>query len=211
MFLTFLFLAACATDPVADTADVAADVTAGVTPIDADASTEARVPLQWWETCGDPVCRGWTRDRLLPLCGSLVAGDPCRRPGQECDIRLDGCNVNLRCATTDPATNCPISRAAYKRDIRYLDAGQAEGLRDELMSYRLATWEYRADGAAAPEHLGFIIDDVAPSPAVAADGETVDLYGYTSMTVATLQVQQRQIEALQAKVEALEAELAARK
>lgn len=203
MFVPFLLLVACATDPMPDTA--------AVVPIEAEAEAEARPRLQWWETCGDVVCRGWSRERYLPLCGALAEGDACRRNGQECDIALDGCNVNLRCATTDPSTNCPISKAAYKHDIRYLADDDAERLRDELLDVRLATWAYTAEGAGAPTHLGFIIDDVEPSPAVAADGETVDLYGYTSMTVATLQVQQRQIEALQAEVAALRTELAARK
>lgn len=199
MFLLSLLIAACA-----DTADTAAPE-----PLAATAEPEARPRLQWWTTCGDPVCRGWTRDRY-PLCTTQVEGDACGRVGAQCDIPRDGCNVNLLCAATDPAVTCPISQAAYKTDIRYLGAGEAEALHAELLQYPLASWRYTADGAAGAPHLGFIIDDVAPSAAVSEAGDTVDLYGYTSMTVAAIQVQQRQIEALQAEVAALRKELEAR-
>ncbi len=37
-----------------------------------------------------------------------------------------------------------------------------------------------------------------------ADAEHVDLYGYTSMAVATLKVQQQQIDRLEAQVQALQ-------
>ena len=64
--------------------------------------------------------------------------------------------------------------------------------------------------AVAPP-LGFIIDDVGPGPSVAPNGQTVDLYGYTSMAVATLQVQAQEIAELKAELAALKAELARRK
>ncbi|MGH7896283.1 MAG: hypothetical protein ACREQL_16575, partial [Candidatus Binatia bacterium] len=59
--------------------------------------------------------------------------------------------------------------------------------------------------------LGFIIDDVGTSPAVAADGGHVDLYGYTSMAVAAIQAQQKRIEALEREVAALRRALASRR
>jgi uncharacterized small protein (DUF1192 family) len=180
--------------------------TAAPTPIDAEAEAEARPRLQWWATCGDPVCRGWTRD-TYPLCGGQAEGDPCGRVGAQCDIPRDACNVNYLCAARDPSTACPISQAAYKSEIRYLAAPEAEALHDELLGYKLASWRYTAEGSTGATHLGFVIDDVAPSAAVSEAGDTVDLYGYTSMTVAALQVQQRQIDTLQAEVAALRAEL----
>jgi len=39
-------------------------------------------------------------------------------------------------------------------------------------------------------------------PAVDRDGDLVDLYGYTSMLLATTQSQQQQIEALKKQIEA---------
>ena len=103
---------------------------------------------------------------------------------------------------------CPISRAAYKRDIRYLEQGELERYRRELLGMKLATWRYKHDPAR--ERLGFIIDDNEISVAVANSGEHVDLYGYTSLAVATLQMQSREIQALKAQVTALEAKLSGR-
>jgi hypothetical protein len=166
----------------------------------------ARRKLQLWYTCGDPVCRGATHDTSIAFCGTREAGDACRTEGLECDVRGDGCNRNLVCASSDPAVVCPISKRIYKTDIRYLSPQETDAVRDDLLTMPLATWEYTAEGAGATTHLGFVIDDVPESPAVSESGDTVDLYGYTSMAVAALQAQQREIEALRAEVDALKAE-----
>jgi hypothetical protein len=90
-----------------------------------------------------------------------------------------------------------------KRNVAYLTAEDVQRLYAEVVSFRLATWQYRKDGPAAPTHLGFVIDDVGAGPAVAADGTTVDLYGFTSMAVAAIQAQAGQIAALRREVEEL--------
>jgi len=69
-----------------------------------------------------------------------------------------------------------------------------------LLAFRLATYEYKHEGPAAPPHLGFIIDDVGRSPAADPNGATVDLYGFTSMAVAAIQAQARQIAQLEREV-----------
>ena len=169
----------------------------------------ARRALKLWYTCGDPVCRGATHDPSLSFCGAREAGDGCGTAGSECDIKGDGCNRNLICAYSDPTGGpggCPISKRIYKTDIRYLTPQEADAVGDDLLAMPLATWEYTAEGAGASTHLGFVIDDVPASPAVSESGDTVDLYGYTSMAVAALQAQQREIEALRAEVDALKAE-----
>jgi hypothetical protein len=91
----------------------------------------------------------------------------------------------------------------FKKGIRYLSAADTQGLHDALLGFRLATYQYRHEGAGGPEHLGFIIDDVGPGPAVAPNGEMVDLYGFTSMAVAAIQNQARQIEELRREVATL--------
>ena len=80
-------------------------------------------------------------------------------------------------------------------------------MHDEILRTRLATYRYKAEGAAARERLGFIIDDQEASPAVAADGHHVDLYAYASLAVAAVQVQARQIEALEREVQQLRVEM----
>jgi hypothetical protein len=80
---------------------------------DTGADAERVLPpsnLQFWWTCGDPVCSGWT-PKGLPSCGPRDAGDPCRRAfeGRECDPH-DPCNATLLCADADPIDpfGCPI-------------------------------------------------------------------------------------------------------
>ena len=166
-----------------------------------DSSTD---DLYWFMTCGDPVCQGYTGPFPdVPLCTDETLGDACLRDGDQCDPENE-CNALMICATEGPAPeDCPISRAKYKKDINYLSDKEVESLHKDVMDMRLATWQYRTESISEREHLGFIIDDQPTSPAVKSDGEHVDLYGYTSMTVAALQQQAKQIEALQAEVQAL--------
>jgi len=63
---------------------------------------------------------------------------------------------------------------------------------------------------AAFRASGFVIDDIEPSEAVDTGREMVDLYGYTSMAVAALQTQVRDIEALKREVADLRRQLARR-
>ena len=91
-----------------------------------------------------------------------------------------------------------------KTDIHYLDAQDAARLQTELLATKLATYKYRDAGAQAPQQLGFIIDDQPGSPAVDARRDMVDLYGYLSMSVAALQVQQRQLTEQARRIEQLE-------
>lgn len=156
--------------------------------------------LSWYKTCGAPVCGpqfdGPTGE---PRCTSEVEGGTCAKADRKCDPGL-GCAVNLVCADSDPTAGlggCPISRARFKRDIRYLDQGELSRLSDQLLAMPLAHWRYKQDDSAA-DQMGFIIEDVEPSPSVA--GDHVNLYGYTSMAVAALKVQSQQMQALEREV-----------
>lgn len=60
------------------------------------------------------------------------------------------------------------------------------------------------------ERLGFMIDDNEGSAAVNAQRDLVDLYGYTSMAVATIQLQAQQINALEREVAEMRKTLARR-
>jgi hypothetical protein len=100
---------------------------------------------------------------------------------------------------------CPISQRKLKKDITYLSLADRERLNDELQRFPLATYRYKAESDTDRAHLGFIIDDVAPSPAVLPSGERVDLYGYQTMTVAALQVQARELAALRREMDELKA------
>jgi hypothetical protein len=90
-----------------------------------------------------------------------------------------------------------------------------ESARQQLLQTKLATWRYRWDAPDRRARLGFLIDDQPESVAVQADGHHVDLYGYTSLTVAAVQAQEVELQQLRtelgetrAALEALRAEVA---
>jgi hypothetical protein len=133
----------------------------------------------------------------------------CPSEGVRCDPKSE-CNSLLVCATKDPRVQpggCPVSRAAFKKDIEYVSADGRRTYRDQLLALRLATFRYReGDGR---RHLGFMIDD-GPAGAIDPERDMVDLYGFTSMAVATIQAQQAEIAALEARIQKLETERARR-
>jgi hypothetical protein len=164
--------------------------------------------LKFYQTCGDPVCGSPSKPPTgLPACVSETVGASCTTEGALCEPTSATCGEKLLCAKSDPKANgtCPISLARWKSDIRYVDDAKRQQLAAELLQTRLATYHYNWD--TGREHLGFLIDD-QPLGAKAVDPERnmVDLYGYLSLSVATLQQQQAEIEALKAEVRTLKAE-----
>jgi hypothetical protein len=172
---------------------------------DEDDSSE----LQWYQTCGDPVCGGYTPSPGATVCTDEQAGAACSKDGILCEIPNDDCNADLLCTDSDPAINCPISQKRFKHAIQYLDDAARRAAAEALLDVRLASYRYRGARDDGGDHLGFVIDDLpVDSPAVHADGRHVDLYGYTSMTVAALQAQAEQMQRLQAELTALRREIA---
>ncbi|CAN5738098.1 hypothetical protein BH11MYX4_BH11MYX4_06930 [soil metagenome] len=90
--------------------------------------------------------------------------------------------------------------------VHYLSEAELRQISEDTQSLRLTTYRYE-DGDPA-QHLGFIIEDAPDSHAVVHCRDRVDLYGYTSMTVATLQVQQKELADLRREVETLRREMA---
>jgi hypothetical protein len=84
-------------------------------------------------------------------------------------------------------------------------AAERSKLAEDVQSIPLVRYRYK-DGPER-EHLGFIIEDVEPSPGVDSQRDQVDLYGYTSMAVAAIQEQHREIEALKREIKELRSEL----
>ncbi len=174
--------------------------------------TPSEPKLQWFFTCGDPVCNGYTGPTDgVALCDKEEAGSSCTDEGAACDPE-DDCNALLTCAAEDPTAQeggCPISRRAYKHDIRYLNEAERDAAGAQALQLHLATWAYNHAPPGERAHLGFIIDDLdAGSPAVSVDGDHVDLYGYTSMAVAAVQAQDKRLRDDEARIAQLERELA---
>jgi hypothetical protein len=155
----------------------------------------------------DPAITGTTANLTCDggLCKSTFKGEVCGKYI---------CTATQQCCSGIPLPEpkcyeggmCPISQRVHKKDITYLSQDDRQRLNDQLMSFPLATYRYKTESDSERPHLGFIIDDVAPSPAVLANGERVDMYGYTTMTVAALQTQARELAALRRQVEDLKAE-----
>jgi len=170
--------------------------------------------LKWFSTCGPPVCRpapgSGGVSSGIPSCGSAeTEGASCTVPDSECDTGA-ACSGPLRCTTSDPTGGgqCPVSRAAYKTDIQYLTAAERAALARDAEAIPLVRYRYKS--GPERQYLGFIIEDVEPSPSVDSPHDRVDLYGYTSMAIAALQEQRREIDALRAEVRALRGELSKR-
>ena len=134
-----------------------------------------------------------------------VCGTTTCKPGQTC------CSgIPLPTPTCFDSNACPVSQRKHKKDITYLSEADRQRLNDELLGFPLATYRYKSESESERAHLGFIIDDVAPSPAVLQSGERVDMYGYQTMAVAALQVQARELAALRREVEELKTTCGAR-
>jgi hypothetical protein len=165
--------------------------------------------LHWFETCGDPVCSvspDPSDDPSIPNCTTQQIGDSCSSAGEQCDGVLS-CGARLICAATDPKrVPCPISRARFKEEIAYLSDRQRSDYHAQVMSLPLASYRYKHAEGAGPQ-LGFLIEDIEPS--VAVSGDRVNMYGYLSMAVAAIQVQQEQITSLQRELDRLRAQLPA--
>jgi hypothetical protein len=140
----------------------------------------------------------------------MLQGEACGSPAAMCDP-IDDCNARLLCTDVDPRLGpCPISKRAYKDDVRYLPTAEVDARAEALLSVQLAEYRYTREAPGGKPHLGFIIDDGVPGEALRPSGDQVDLYGYTSLAVAALQAQARQISALEARLAQLEAELGSR-
>ena len=161
------------------------------------------VQLLWYTTCGYPSCRILAPDASVPDSGPPcpAVGAACTDEGQTCGTRSDfNCGVIRVCARQDPKAppySCPISSRQYKDGITYLNNADLQQLHENTLATRLATYTYKSEVAEPnTQHLGFIIEDQPQSAAVDAIHNRVDLYGYVSMVVASLQVQEQEIAEL---------------
>ena len=165
--------------------------------------------LCWDGSTAGPTCVasggkcGWTITSCPPVPPELECGANICKKGQTC------CSgVPFPSPTCIDGMACPISQRQHKKDISYLSETDRQRLNDELMGFRLATYRYKSEDKADREHLGFIIDDVAPSAAVLQSGERVDMYGYQTMAVAALQTQATEMAKLRRELDELKSSCA---
>ena len=175
------------------------------TPADAESTDAQPGNLQWYTSCGDPVCHAPESDAGLTdsdggPCPTL--GSSCSTMGQMCGTHNSAvaCGAVEICDAHDPKAGlggCPISSKKFKDGINYLEPAELEQLHDQTLKIRLATYNYKAEYADPnPKRLGFIIEDNPASPAVDRAHDSIEIYGYLSMVVATMQVQEKEIASL---------------
>jgi hypothetical protein len=127
-----------------------------------------------------------------------------------CSCMSCACGGQDVVCSMDPGLLCVTptdSLRSLKTDIAYVDDDQRAALARQALEIPLARYRYKTEPLGARRRLGFIIDDQPdPSPAVLADRRHVDLYGYTSMLLATVQQQSKEIAELRRRVERLEGE-----
>lgn len=168
--------------------------------------------LCWDGSTAGPTCVdsggkcGWKITSCPPVPPELACGANVCKKGQTC------CSgIPFPQPTCIDGMMCPISQRTHKKDIAYLSETDRQRLNDELMSFRLATYRYKSEAPTEREHLGFIIDDVAPSAAVLQSGERVDMYGYQTMAVAALQTQATEMAKLRRELDELKSSCAKKK
>lgn len=175
---------------------------------DAGGGVDAGPPttLAWYHTCGDPICRA-PNDAGAPTVACPALGTPCTTKGQTCGDPNANCGVIEVCDDHDPTSGpggCPISTKKYKEDISYVDSAALQRLHDETIQMRLATYRYTGPfidpSDPNAKHLGFIVEDQPQSLSVDRGHDRVDLYGYMSMAVATMQVQEKELARLQREI-----------
>lgn len=135
-------------------------------------------------------------------------GSPCTLEGRACNY---GCEKGASRTCTNGAWEassspggCPVSLAATKKEVRYLDEETRRALASEALELRLATWRYRDASHGEGPRLGYILDDAPRAPASDMTKGQVDLYAYTSMVLALAQEQEAEIARLQKRVAELE-------
>lgn len=164
--------------------------------------------LQWYEGCADPTCKPIVDGGEVDGGACSAAGTTCGAKGATCGDPSQNCGVILICDDHDPrAGGCPVSSKKYKQDVVYADEATLKRLHDETLATRLATYRYtgKFQNPLDPqaEHLGFIIEDQPQSFAVDRGHDRVDLYGMMSMSIATMQVQEREIAELKTAIREL--------
>lgn len=170
------------------------------------------------ERCDGPTLWRCNAPNVAPNCPAVQPnlGSVCSSEGMRCgyDCEAYGVNGGRVCTGgvwTASHNDCPLSSRRAKRDIVYLNDQESERIAQATLRTRLATYEYTDPALRGSRRLGFILEDPTTHPyARDPDVSVVDMYGYSSMLLATVQSQQRQIEQLQREVRALQSASRAR-
>jgi hypothetical protein len=165
--------------------------------------------------CGPSGNGYWACTKVTAGCPTTPAnaGNTCTSNGLTCRYQCGpegarSCTAGLW--TTADGGPCPVSTRRVKHDITYLGDGEVDRIAAETTSMKLATWRYDGPLDDGRTHMGIVIEDQRQgSYSVDPRSSSVDLYGYSSMMLATVQSQQRRLDQQQKQLDALRAEMEA--
>jgi hypothetical protein len=147
---------------------------------------------------------------------SIKVGDACNDAGARCVLSPANVCSNTPTQLSSHATylfcrsapfeeiGCRKSRREFKENISYVAGADKDRLVRDLLGVKLARYDYKPEtGLPAGPQLGAIIDDAPNAAFVSADQQRINLYGYISAVVATVQKQQERIDQLEAELKKL--------
>lgn len=153
----------------------------------------------------DPCSGPAPATRGLPRCAAIQAAS-----GQGCHQSAPGCYVErqcpdgrsvagdfLVCVKERPGRCMMRSSRRFKKDVRYLSAGELRDLARQIEALPLARYRYteETDG----ERLGFLVEDAPAAPFIEG-GSAVDVYELLAASIAAIQTQDERIRALEARL-----------
>jgi hypothetical protein len=98
-----------------------------------------------------------------------------------------------------------LSSREYKEDIRGLKPAEYHAILDALLNTEVVRYRLKGDERET-EHVGVIAEEV-PQEMRSADGKAVSLGDYSAHLLAAIKAQQERIEALEARVAELQAQV----
>ena len=92
-----------------------------------------------------------------------------------------------------------FSSKEIKSNIKYQSSQNIDQIHEEVKEMKIASYKYI--GSDSPV-LGLILEDINPD-SILRDEESINLYTYTTMCVAAIQVQSKEIKKLKDEIEQL--------
>jgi hypothetical protein len=171
---------------------------------------------RWWECRPkDPVAVPSEETTCAQL--GIEKGKRCQLGEPSC---LDGPMLVERDAATSPCRQaaehllclpgfedkgCPSSTAKVKKHIEYLTPAEVSEAAREIRDLPLVRYRYKSQGDGVTPTVGIIIEDVPGASFVDHENQRVNLYSFVSATAAAYQAQAKELEALKARLAAVEA------
>jgi len=97
------------------------------------------------------------------------------------------------------------SSRKIKKDFENLTDDDYKSILEKVNQLQLVKFRYKHQNETETKTMGIIAED-SPKELVASDKSSVNMTTYSSYAIAAIKAQQREINALKARIDALEAE-----